>query len=294
MTTFISQQNKEEFIPPSPTATNPMLPKIYRVKRNHKETHDTFTLDLEPAQDREPFIFVPGQFNMLYAFGTGECAISISGNPEEPYKLQHTIRIVGGVTTALSKLKTGDTIGIRGPFGSCWPLQVAEGNDVVLVAGGIGLAPLRPAIYHILANRQKYGKVALLFGTRTPGDIPFCRELQRWKSRLDLEVLVTVDRAQASWQGNVGVVTHLIRRAPFDGINTTAIMCGPEVMMRFTIAELLKRGVSPQSIYISMERNMKCAVGFCGHCQLGPTFICKDGPVFRYDKMKFWFEQREF
>ena len=294
MTTSINQENKGEFIPLSPTAVNPMVPKIYRVKRTHKETHDIFTLDLEPAQDQEPFIFAPGQFNMLYAFGTGECAISISGNPEETHKLQHTTRIVGTVTTALSKLKPGDTMGIRGPFGSCWPLQVAEGNDVILVAGGIGLAPLRPAIYHILANRQKYGQVVLLFGTRTPEDIIFHRELKRWKSRFDMEVLVTVDRAQAGWQGNVGVVTNLIRRAPFDQINTTAIMCGPEVMMQFTIAELLQRGVSSESIYISMERNMKCAICFCGHCQLGPTFICKDGPVFRYDKMKFWFEQRKF
>lgn len=294
MTTFKSKQNQVELISPSPTAFNLMVPKIYRVKRIHKETHDTFTLDLEPTEDKEPFIFVPGQFNMLYAFGTGECAISISGNPEEPDKLQHTTRIVGTVTTALSKLKPNETMGIRGPFGSCWPLKIAEGNDVVLVAGGIGLAPLRPAIYHILANRHKYDKVVLLFGTRTPEDIPFYRELKAWKSRLDIEVLVTVDRAQAAWQGNVGVVTHLIPRVSFDRLNTIAIMCGPEIMMRFTIAELLKRGVSPESIYISMERNMKCAVGFCGHCQLGPTFICKDGPVFRYDKIKFWFEQKEF
>ncbi len=295
MTTF---KRKEDISPhlylPSHTPVNPMLPKIYRVTRTRKETHDTFTLELEATDGNKNFHFVPGQFNMLYAFGTGECAISISGNPQEPDKLQHTTRIVGTVTTALSKLRPGDTMGIRGPFGSFWPLQIAEGNDVVLVAGGIGLAPLRPAIYHILANRQKYGKVVLLFGTRTPQDILFRRDLKAWKSHLDLEVFVTVDRAQAGWQGNVGVVTHLIRRAPFDRLNTTAIMCGPEVMMQFTIAELLKRGVSPHNIYISMERNMKCAVGFCGHCQLGPTFICKDGPVFRYDKIKFWFEQREF
>ncbi len=231
---------------------------------------------------------------MLYAFGAGESAISISGNPEEAHKLLHTIRVVGTVTTALSKLRSGDPIGIRGPFGSCWPMQAAEGNDLVFVAGGIGLAPLRPAIYHVLANREKYGKVVLLVGTRTPQDLLFRRDLQKWRSRFDMEVWVSVDRAESGWRGNVGVVTTLIRRAQFDRFNTIAAICGPEIMMKFTIVELLKRGVSPKNIYLTMERNMKCAIGFCGHCQLGPTFICKDGPVFRYDRIKFWFEQREF
>lgn len=272
------------------SSRDPMLPQIYRVRRTHRETHDTFTLELEG----EPLVFAPGQFNMLYAFGTGECAISISGNPDEPEKLQHTTRVVGTVTAALSKLKPGETMGIRGPFGSYWPLQAAEGNDVVFVAGGIGLAPLRPAIYRVLAHREKYGKVVLLLGTRTPQDILFLRDLQKWRSRLDVEVLVTVDRAESGWKGNVGVVTNLIRRAPFDRLNTAAMICGPEIMMKFTVRELLQRGVSPENIYITMERNMKCAIGFCGHCQLGPTFICKDGPVFRYDRIKFWFEQREF
>lgn len=272
----------------------PMQPHIYRVRQTRKETHDSFTLELEPAQDHQPFYFVPGQFNMLYAFGTGECAISISGNPADPSRLLHTIRIVGNVTTALSKLRPGNSMGIRGPFGKGWDLQGAEGNDVVFVAGGIGLAPLRPAIYHVLANRAKYGKVAILIGTRTPQDILFQHDLKQWRSRFDTEVFVTVDRAEPDWQGNVGVVTSLIQRATFDRLNTVAMMCGPEIMMRFTAMELLKRDVSPESIYITMERNMKCAIGFCGHCQLGPTFICKDGPVFRYDRIKFWFDQREF
>lgn len=272
----------------------PMQPQIYRVRQTRKETHDTFTMELEPAQGNQPFYFAPGQFNMLYAFGTGECAISISGNPNEPNKLLHTTRIVGNVTTALSKLRPGDSMGIRGPFGKGWDLQAAEGNDVVFVAGGIGLAPLRPAIDYVLANRAKYGKVVILIGTRTPQDILFRHDLKQWRSRLDLEVFVTVDRAEPGWQGNVGVVTALIRRAPFDRLNTVAMICGPEIMMQFTVMELLKRGVSPESIYITMERNMKCAIGFCGHCQLGPTFICKNGPVFRYDHIKFWFDQREF
>jgi NAD(P)H-flavin reductase len=157
---------------------------------------------------------------------------------------------------------------------------------VVIVAGGIGLAPLRPALYHLIAERQHYGRVVLLYGTRTPDDIPFRRELQQWNSRFDLEVLVTVDRAVGHWRGNVGVVTSLIPRAPFDPESTLAMVCGPEIMMRFTVQELQRRGVAPENIYLSMERNMKCAVGFCGHCQFGPTFICKDGPIFRYDRLQ--------
>lgn len=271
----------------------PMLPRLYQVQRTHKETHETFTLELTP-EDGQPLVFTPGQFNMLYAFGMGECAISISGDPADSSKLMHTTRIVGTVTTALSKLRPGDVLGIRGPFGRGWSMDLAEGNDVVFVAGGIGLAPLRPAICHVLNHREKYGKVVLLLGTRTPQDIVFRRDLQKWRSRLDVEVLVTVDRAESGWQGNVGVVTGLIRRAPFDRLNTIAMICGPEIMMQFTVMELLKRGVPAEKIYVTMERNMKCAIGFCGHCQLGPNFLCQDGPVFRYDEIKFWFEQREF
>jgi NAD(P)H-flavin reductase len=287
--------------PPS-SFTEPMLPALYRVRQTWKETHDVFTMALEPTQGDQPFLFAPGQFNMLYAFGVGECAISISGDPAEPQPLLHTIRVVGTVTTALSKLRSGDTLGVRGPFGQGWNLQAAEGKDVVFVAGGIGLAPLRPAIYHVLAHRENYGKVVVLIGTRTPQDVLFHDDLKTWRcaaqvpqgAGLDPEVLVTVDRAESGWQGNVGVVTSLVRRASFDPLNTVAMMCGPEIMMQFTVLELIKQGVSLDSIYVTMERNMKCAIGFCGHCQLGPTFICKNGPVFRYDQIKFWFEQREF
>ena len=237
--------------------------------------------------------FKPGQFNMLYPFGAGECAISISGNPSEPRKLLHTTRVVGSVTKALYALKPGDRMGIRGPFGTSWPIVKAEGNDVVFVAGGIGLAPLRPAIYHVLANRVKFGKVVLLYGARTPDDIVFRREIEKWSSRLDVEVFVTVDRADATWRGNVGVVPAMIKRAPFDRLNTVAMVCGPEIMMHFTVQELLKRGVPEENVFISMERNMKCGIGLCGHCQFGPTFICKDGPIFSFDRIKGWFEHRE-
>jgi NAD(P)H-flavin reductase len=169
----------------------------------------------------------------------------------------------------------------------------AEGNDVVIVAGGIGLAPLRPALYSLLARREKYGRVVLLYGARTPTDILYRRELEQWRARFDLEVYATVDRAMSGWRGNVGVVTALVPRAPFDALNTVAMVCGPEVMMRFTVLELQKRGVAADSIFLSLERNMKCAVGFCGHCQLGPVFVCKDGPVFRYDRVKDWLARWE-
>lgn len=276
-----------------PPADDPMLPVPYRVQRLRQDTYDTFTLELQPANGSPGFRFSAGQFNMLYMFGIGEVPISISGDPDNVKALVHTTRAVGTVTKAMRKLKNGSVLGVRGPFGTHWPVEEAMGNDVVIVAGGIGLAPLRPALYALLANRDKYGKVVLLYGTRTPSDILFRRELENWRSRLDLEVYVTVDRATGNWRGNVGVVTTLIPKAPFDPRNTVAMVCGPEIMMRFTMLELQKRGVAIENIFLSMERNMKCAVGFCGHCQFGPTFICKDGPVFRYDHIKELFAQRE-
>jgi NAD(P)H-flavin reductase len=228
---------------------------------------------------------MPGQFNMLYVFGVGEVPISISGDPEDSSALQHTTRAVGTVTKALQRLKKGGTVGIRGPFGSQWPVDQARGCDCVIVTGGIGLAPLRPALYSLLAHRERYRKIVLLYGARSPEDILYRRELERWRSKLDLDVHVTVDRAGSDWRGTVGVVPTLVRRVRFDPSNTTAMVCGPEVMMRFTLRELESRGVEDRQIYLSMERNMKCAVGFCGHCQFGPTFICKDGPVFRFDRI---------
>lgn len=223
---------------------------------------------------------------MLYVFGVGEVPISISGDPHHPETLIHTTRAVGTVTKAMRQLKAGDVMGIRGPYGTCWPVEKAEGYDVVIVAGGIGLAPLRPSLYHILEHRDKYGKVVLLYGTRSPDDILFRKELERWRSRFDLEIYVTVDYANPGWRGNVGVVTNLIPKAPFDPLHTMAMICGPEVMMRFTAIELLKRGVEAPNIYLTMERNMKCGIGLCGHCQLGESFICKDGPVFALTEMQ--------
>lgn len=272
---------------------DPMVGRPFVIRRVVTESHDTFSLELEPQVGEREFHFVPGQFNMLYVYGVGEVPISISGDPTRPRSLIHTTREVGTVTRAMRQLKVGHTIGVRGPYGTSWPVTEAEGRDVVLITGGIGLAPLRPVIYYLLAHRENYGKIVLLYGARTPEDILFRRDLERWRSRFDVETHLTVDRASGTWRGNVGVVTQLIKRSPFDPSNCVAMICGPEIMMRFTVSELEKRGVAFDSIYLSMERNMKCGIGLCGHCQLGPSFVCKDGPVYRYDMMSDIFIKRE-
>ncbi len=272
---------------------DPMIPTQYKIQRVKKETQDVFTVELIPTEGERKFSFGAGQFNMLYIFGTGEIPISISGNPNKTGVLIHTTRTVGMVTKAMSKLKAGDTIGVRGPYGSTWPVKEAIGNDIVIIAGGIGLAPLRTAIYEILRERESYGRIAILYETRTPDDILFKRELEKLKSRLDLDVQVTVDRAARTWNGNVGVVTTLIPRVRFDPKNTTAMICGPEIMMKYSISELMKSGLSAEKIFLSMERNMKCGIGFCGHCQYGTEFICKDGPIFKYERIKHLFGKRE-
>jgi NAD(P)H-flavin reductase len=278
---------------PTGVRTNAMLPIPYRVQRLSKETHDTFTLELEPLNGGVTPAFEPGQFNMLYAFGAGEVPISISGDPAQSQTLIHTIRAVGTVTQAMRRVRRGDVLGVRGPFGAHWPTTEAEGKDIVMVTGGIGLAPLRPVIYHLVAHRRKYGKIALLYGARTAQDVLYAQELAHWRGEFDLQVEVTVDSAADDWRGNVGVVTSLLPRARFDPADTIALVCGPEVMMRFTLLELQKRHLGTEQIFVSLERNMQCGIGLCGHCQLGPLFICKDGPVFRYDRIQAVFGKRE-
>lgn len=271
---------------------NGMHPEQFRVQQIRKETQDVVTIELKPLNSSS-FSFQPGQFNMLYSFGKGEVPISISGNPLNCDTVIHTIRNVGTVTTALCTLKKEEVIGIRGPFGKGWPVLEAKGKDILIAAGGIGLAPLRPVIYHLLTNRKHYGKIFLLYGTRTPDDIIYSRELTQWRGRLDLTVEVTVDTAGSNWYGHVGVVTTLIPRLPISPIDTIAMICGPEIMIKFTVQELLKRGINMEDIFISLERNMKCGIGLCGHCQLGPVFVCKDGPVVSYDRVKDIFGKRE-
>jgi NAD(P)H-flavin reductase len=268
-----------------------MVPRPARIRHLRQETADTCTLWLAPPDGRFPF--APGQFNMLYHFAVGEVPISISGDPARPEVLHHTVKVVGAVTAAIRSLGRGGVLGVRGPFGHPWPLEAARGADLVLIAGGVGLAPLRPAVRHLLRHRRRYGKVALLVGARTPHDLLYRRELARWRMAGDIQVLVTVDRADPAWSGRVGVVPALLDEVAFDPGNTLVFACGPEVMMRFTLRALERRGVTDERIYLSMERNMKCAVAFCGHCQFGPSFICKDGPVLRYDRIRTFFWPRE-
>ena len=272
---------------------DPMLTHPVTIRKLIWETDNTFTLTLDMHGAFENFSFMPGQFNMLYVFGIGEVAISISSDPTKPNILQHTIHRIGTITTALAQRKKGDVIGVRGPFGSSWPLDVAKGKDVCIVTGGIGLAPLRPVIYSLLKNREDYGRIVILYGGRSPLDLLYRVELEKWDDEKNVEVLVTVDRGDTSWKGNVGVVTTLLHYIKLDARNTVAYVCGPEIMMKYTVEELERRGLSQHQIYLSMERNMKCAIGFCGHCQYGPTFICKDGPVFSLPRIRSLLDRKE-
>jgi NAD(P)H-flavin reductase len=268
-----------------------MTPVPYRVRTRSQETSDTWTLELDPLG--EAVAPSPGQFDMLYALGVGEVPISTSAVHLGDGSLTHTVRAVGQVSGALCALEPGDVVGIRGPYGNEWPLAEAVGGDLVVVAGGIGLAPLRPAIRHALVHRGDYGAVSVLLGARTPADLLFRSEIEEWRARLDVEVDVIVDAAAPGWHGRVGLVTRLIPGAVFEPEKATAFVCGPEVMMVFVVRSLLERGVPSDRIWVSMERNMRCGVGHCGHCQLGPKLICRDGPVFRADEMMPLMEVRE-
>jgi NAD(P)H-flavin reductase len=266
------------------TVVAAMVPVRHRVATTRTELPGTVTLGLEPVADPLPR-FRGGQFDMLWGFGTGEVPISISGDPTRSGPLLHTIRTVSSATSALCRLGVGDLVGVRGPFGNGWDLSSARGGDVVVVAGGIGLAPLRPVLYELLADRHAYGRVVVLLGARSPADLLYAAEIEQWRGRLDLDVHVTVDHADERWRGDVGVVTRLLSRVPFDPERTTSFVCGPEVMMRFAAIGLRDLGVAPQRIELSLERNMKCGVGHCGHCQLGPTIVCRDGPVYTFDQV---------
>jgi NAD(P)H-flavin reductase len=248
------------------------------------ETPGVATYDLVFDDPGRSYSFGPGQFNMLYVPGVGEVAISVSSDPEEPAQLRHTIRVVGNVTRAIAQLRPGGKIGVRGPFGTAWPVEQFRGNDVIVAAGGLGLAPLRPVIYHLIRHRADYGKVTILYGARAPTDLLYADEYDRWRTA-GLDVQVTVDVGTQEWRGSIGFVTALLAKLPLDPGRTAVFTCGPEVMMRFVAGGAVGRGVPAQRVFVSMERNMNCAVGLCGHCQFGPTFVCKDGPVFPFARV---------
>jgi len=271
---------------------DPMIPVPARILKVRRETHDTWTLEVGPVEgDLLPF--APGQFSMLYVLGVAELPISISGDPAETRRRVYTVRSVGAATAALVGQPEGECIGVRGPFGAPWPVEAARGRDLLLIAGGIGLAPLRPVLYHALAHRDDYGRVLVLYGARSPRDLLYRKELSQWGRERGVHVLTTVDYGGLRWTGNVGVVTTLFRRVPLDPGRTTAMVCGPEIMMRFVVGELETRGVGPDDIWLSMERNMKCGIGLCGHCQFGPMFVCRDGPVLPYRRLRPWVTRHE-
>lgn len=260
-----------------------MLPVPYRVRERRRETADSATLLLEPVGPAlDPF--AAGQFMMLCAPGVGEVAISVSGDPTaRDALLCHTVRDVGAVSRALHGARPGDVVGVRGPFGTGWDVASAAGNDIVVVAGGVGLAPLRPVVLSLLAERAAYGRVVLVAGARTPEEFLFRDELLGWTQNAALEVHLTVDSMAAGWAGAVGFVTEPVGRLQVAPEHTVAFLCGPEPMMRFTADALLRKGMAADQIRVSLERNMKCGVALCGHCQLGPLLVCRDGPVVGYD-----------
>jgi NAD(P)H-flavin reductase len=260
-----------------------MVPRLHRVRRRWRENRDTVTISLDPLESGD-LGYQPGQFNMLYRFGVGEVPISVSSYHRRGRPMLHTIRAVGAVSTALCRVQQGEIVGVRGPFGRGWGVDDAEGADLVLVAGGIGLAPLRPALRYALARRRHFGRLVLLAGARSPDELVFRRELDRLATRPDVVTAITVDRARPGWPHHVGVVTQLVPAAPFDPASAVALVCGPEIMMRFAASALLGRGMPAERVRISLERNMQCAIGWCGHCQLGSEFVCKDGPVRSWDQ----------
>jgi NAD(P)H-flavin reductase len=268
----------------NPAASAANIPTPWVVRDAWDELAGTRSLDIAPADGSVPE-FTPGQFNMLYVPGVGDIPISISATAEDGKGLVHTVRTVGAVSTAICGMKTGDWLGVRGPLGRGWPVDSTAGADVVVVAGGLGLAPVRPAIQHVIADKDRRGKNVVFYGARTPSDILFKDDLFQWAVSGDADVRTTVDRDEPGWNGNVGVVTSILGRAEFDATSAIAFVCGPEVMMRFVVFDLLKRGLDGDRIFISLERNMHCGIGLCGHCQLGPKFICTDGPVFAYSEI---------
>ncbi len=271
-----------------------LVPAAWRIVSRRDETPDgsVFTWEIRPETGAVP-AYRPGQFNMLYAFGVGEVPISISGNGAESGTLMHTMRAVGRVTRAMQTLREGDTIGVRGPFGTAWPVETALGRDLVLVAGGIGLAPLRPVVCYAMRNPLAFQRVFLLIGCRDPQSELFRDDVIAWSRRPHLQVEETVDRGGPAWRGHVGVVTKRVQRADFDSASAIALLCGPEPMMRFAVLALQQRGVGDERIFVSMERNMQCGVGTCGHCQWGRHILCRDGPVLRYDEVADIFDVRE-
>ena len=261
---------------------NPYIPKLARLVKVKKEAPDVKTFRFKFVE-KSKFNFVPGQILMVTVFGIGEATFGIVPT-EKKDEYEFTVKKMGTVTSALFKLKKGDVIGIRGPFGNGYPVKELKGKSILLVAGGVGFPPIKSLLLYLLKNRKVYGRIELYYGAKTPEDLVYKKELKEWSKRKDLKVRVTVDRATEGWKGHVGVVTTILEDVEVDE-NTLAFMCGPSIMMKFVTLKLKERGLSEDRIYASMERLMECGVGACAHCNIGNVYVCKDGPVFRVDKL---------
>jgi NAD(P)H-flavin reductase len=278
----------------SPPAVNPWQAHTVKIRKLIREGLGVTTYYLALTEGAAMPSFKAGQFGMLYLPSVGESPIGICSDPGDHETWAFTVREAGNTTRGLAALAAGDTFGMRGPFGSCWPLEESRQSDIVIAAGGLGLPPLRPVIYEYLRRRKEFGRLTVLYGARTPDTLIYAHEYASWQQQ-GIDVQTTVDRASLGWTGNVGVVPLLLDRlATLDPQRTVVMTCGPEVMMNFVVRSALKRGVPVERIWVSMERNMQCAIGLCGHCQFGPEFICKDGPVFRYDRVAPWLSVEAF
>ena len=269
---------------------NPYVIHPATIVEKIREAEDitTYRLQLVDVEAQRRFRFKAGQFNMVYLFGVGEVAISIVSDPDEPELLDHTIRAVGRTTKAIAALQPGDALGIRGPFGAGWPLEEAKGRNIVIVTGGLGCAPVVGAIDYIFRRREEYGSVKILHGVKTPHDLLYRERFDAWRRHSDTEVLLTSDQPDKTWRYHVGVVTELFEQVSIDPAKSMVLMCGPEIMMRLGVPILMRRGIPATAMYVSLERHMECGIGLCGHCQMGPYFLCKDGPVMRYDRVEQW------
>lgn len=260
-----------------------------------RETRDTvsYALRIRDKEIARAYKFRPGQFNMIYMPGIGEAAVSISSAPGD-HDLLHTVRTAGDVTTALSRLVPGRVVGLRGPFGMAWPLEEAEDRDLIMIAGGVGIAPLRSVIRFIYrARKRREGRNIILYGAKTPKDIIFRDEFPRYADMMEVHLVVDKSDPEEYWKGRTGLVTDLLDSATISSLNSAAFVCGPEVMMSAVVRQLLRKGVPGEKIFLSMERNMNCGTGICGHCMFGPKFVCKDGPVFRYTDIELFVPVKE-
>ena len=259
----------------------PYLPKWAQISRIEDLTGTEKLFEMHLVSG-EPLGHNPGQFVELSVMGIGEAPISISSAPRKTNSFELAIRKVGNLTNAVHGLIVGDTVGIRGPFGTHFPVEETRGKNILFVAGGIGLVPMRSFIHFVLEHREEYGEVTILFGTRNPSERLFLDELEQWRKRKDIRYLETVDRADQGWNGHVGVITTLFPKIDVDPSKTYCVIVGPPVMYRFAILEAKAKGIPDSQIFLSLERRMKCGLGKCGHCQINHFYVCQDGPVFRY------------